>query len=105
VPVSAVVLSEILIGVRELARHPAVVEALTIGSEILTPTAEDWLAAGRVVSQAGGEDVTKRRSFWNDAIIAAQCARLGLTLITANTPDFRRLSKQMRLSVAAPFPD
>lgn len=105
IPVSSVVLSEILIGVRDSVRHPALVQALTVGTEILTPTADDWIAAGRVLSQAGGEDVTKRRSFWNDTIIAAQCARLGLTLVTANVSDFRRLSRHLGLSVGPPFPE
>jgi predicted nucleic acid-binding protein len=48
--------------------------------------------------------VTKSRSFWKDALLGAQCARLGATLVTHNLQDFRRLGRHLPLRVVAPFP-
>jgi predicted nucleic acid-binding protein len=57
------------------------------------------------VAQLGGEAVTKSRSFWNDAILAAQCARLGVTLLTHNAKDFQRLGRHLGVHAVAPFPE
>ena len=70
----------------------------------LDPTREDWITASGTVTRLGGEAVTKTRSFWNDALLAAQCARLGATLLTRNIADFRRLGRYLALRAAAPFP-
>ena len=41
---------------------------------------------------------------WNDALLAAQCARLQVTLITSNAKDFRRLGRHLPVDVREPFP-
>jgi predicted nucleic acid-binding protein len=102
--VSVVVIAEVLIGISDAARHPSAAAALAAGSVPLAPTPEDWVAAALTVTRLGGEAVTKSRSFWNDALLAAQCARLGATLITHNVSDFRRLGQHLALRAAAPFP-
>lgn len=102
--VSAVVAAEVLIGIPDAARHPAAVEALAAGAAPLAPSEEDWIAAAGTVARLGGDPVTKSRSFWNDALLAAQCARLGVTLLTHNVPDFRRLGRHLALRATAPFP-
>ncbi len=102
--VSAVVAAEVLLGVADVSRHAAVTDALGAGVPPLAPSAEDWTAAAMTVTRLGGDAVTKSRCFWNDALLAAQCARLGATLITRNLPDFRRLGRALALRVAAPFP-
>ena len=102
--VSAVVIAEVLIGIPDAARHPAATIALAAGSMPVVPTEEDWVAAAGTVTRLGGEAVTKSRSFWNDALLAAQCARLGATLLTQNVSDFRRLGRHMALRATAPFP-
>jgi predicted nucleic acid-binding protein len=56
------------------------------------------------VARLGGKAITKGRSFWTDALLAAQCARLGATLITRNVSDFRRLGRHLALRAIAPFP-
>jgi predicted nucleic acid-binding protein len=81
-----------------------VIGALSAGTSPLAPQTEDWLAAAAAVGRLGGETITKSRSFWNDALLAAQCARLQVTLVTANAKDFRRLGRRLRVEVREPFP-
>jgi predicted nucleic acid-binding protein len=102
--VSAVVVAEVLIGVRDAARHEAVVQALGAGTAVVAPTVDDWTRAATAVARLGGGDITKGRSFWNDALLAAQCARLGVTLLTHNGADFRRLGRYLGVRAVAPFP-
>lgn len=102
--VSAVVVAEVLIGIPDPMRHSAATSALAAGMVPLAPTEEDWRAAARTVARLGAEAATKTRSFWNDALLAAQCSRLEATLVTYNLADFRRLGRNLPLRVAAPFP-
>lgn len=102
--VSAVVVAEVLIGVRDAARHEAVAQALSAGTAVVAPTVDDWTRAATAIARLGAEDVTKGRSFWNDALLAAQCARLGVTLLTHNGADFRRLGRYLGVRAVAPFP-
>ena len=102
--VSVVAVAEVLIGVPDAARHAGVVRALGAGAEVVAPTADDWVVAGAALARLGGEGVTKGRSFWNDALLAAQCARLGAVLVTNNAADFRRLRRYIRVRAVAPFP-
>lgn len=103
-PVSAVVVAEILIGVADSSLHGRVVQALSAGTTVAAPTADDWARAATAVVRLGGETVTRNRSFWNDALLAAQCARLGATLVTHNGADFRRLGRHLGVRAVAPFP-
>ncbi len=102
--VSAIAVAEVLIGVASHTRHAAVVQAISAGTEIMEPTAGDWITAGAALARLGGNGVTKGRSFWNDALLAAQCARLGATLVTQNAADFRRLHRYVAVHAVPPFP-
>lgn len=102
--VSSVAVAEVLIGVVDAERHAGVIQALGAGTEIVAPTADDWITAGAAFARLGGGVVTKGRSFWNDALLAAQCARLGVTLVTHNAVDFRRLRRHIGVHAVAPFP-
>jgi predicted nucleic acid-binding protein len=102
--VSSVVIAEVLIGVTEASRHDGVIRALSAGTTPLAPQPDDWIAAARAVGRLGGEAITKGRSFWNDALLAAQCSRLRVTVITSNARDFRRLGRQLPVEVVEPFP-
>lgn len=102
--VSSITVAEVLIGVSDVVRHAAVTRAMTAGATILAPSADDWLTAGGTIARLGGELVTKGRSFWNDALLAAQCARLGAILVTNNTTDFRRLRRYVGVRAVPPFP-
>jgi len=104
IAVSSIVVAEVLIGVKDANRTASVVRAIAAGQPLLTPTEDDWLLAGTITARLGGEAITKSRSFWNDTLLAAQCARLGVTLITHNTPDFRRLGRQVGVRVVKAFP-
>jgi predicted nucleic acid-binding protein len=77
---------------------------MTEGVRASTPTRADWLAAARAIAALGGEKVTKSRSFWNDTLIAAQCARLGLVLVTNNPAGYRRLRAHLAFAAVPPFP-
>ena len=96
--------AEVLIGIPDRSRHPAAAGALAAGTLPLAPSEEDWTAAAGTVARLGGEAVTKTRSFLNDALLAAQCSRLGATLVTHNLADFRRLGRHLSLRIVAPFP-
>lgn len=102
--VSSVVIAEVLSGVVESRRHDATIRALSAGTTRLAPEPDDWIAAATAVGRLGGETITKSRSFWNDALLASQCARLHATLITSNVKDFRRLGRYLPVSVREPFP-
>jgi predicted nucleic acid-binding protein len=102
--VSAVVIAEVLVAVPDTASDAAVVRNLEAGVPMLAPTEDDWIAAARAIARLGGGAVTKGRSFWNDALLAAQCARLGATLITDNEADYRRLRTHLGVRTAPPFP-
>jgi predicted nucleic acid-binding protein len=102
--VSAVVAAEVLIRIPDPARHAPAARALAAGTTLLAPEPEDWVAAGAALARLRGDAVTKGRSLWNDALLAAQCARLGVTLVTHNAADFRRLARHLAVRAAAPFP-
>lgn len=101
--VSSVVVAELLLGpVRSHARRQ-MIRDLTRAGPALPPTHADWTAAATAVSRLERQSA-KSRSFWNDALLAAQCARLGLTLVTSNADDFRRLQRELHVEIATPFP-
>lgn len=102
--VSSVVVAEVVIGIADAARHEAAVRALTAGTTPVAPTEEDWVGAGSAMARFGGDAATRTRSFWNDALLAAQCARLGATLVTANRSDFKRLARHLPVRTVPPFP-
>ena len=95
---SSVVLEELYAGVRDRDRH--VVERLERdfdgAKRILVPNLSDWSQAGRVLARLANkyhyEKVGQGR-LTNDALIALSAGRLGITVITANQRDFRRLSE------------
>lgn len=102
--VSSIVVAEYLIGLADPAEHALAVQDFASGAGIIAPTTEAWIAAGEALGRLGAKSLTKGRSFWNDALLAAQCAGLGATLITENGADFKRLRRYIRANTAAPFP-
>jgi predicted nucleic acid-binding protein len=101
VGLSSVVLAELLIGVRPTDRA-RLVRWVTDGideASLLTPAHADWGAAGDALQRLGGDAATKGRSFWNDLLIAASCARVGATLLTRNADDFRRIQRVIPVAV------
>ena len=102
--VSSVVVAEVVSGIASAMSREAAVHALSAGTAVVAPNADDWTRAGMAVAHLGGGILTKSRSFWNDALLAAQCARLEVTLVTHNVKDFRRLGRYLAVHVVAPFP-
>lgn len=100
--VSSIVVSELLIGVTSPAERMRLLQR-TLGTidaaNVITPTHADWLAAGDALNALGGEEATRGRSFWNDLLIAASCARVGATLVTRNATDFQRIQRAIPVLV------
>ena len=105
--VSSVVVAELLIGLRNDADRSAMLGDIyeTVASRfVLTPSHEDWEQAGDALRQLGASSATPRRSFWNDLLLAASCARTATTLITNNLDDFRRIGRYIPVRVVGPWP-
>jgi len=95
---SAVVLEELYAGARDRDRH--IVQRLEHDFEkarrILVPNLSDWTETGRVLARLtakyGYEHIGRGR-LTNDALIALSAGRAGITVVTANERDFRRLAE------------
>jgi predicted nucleic acid-binding protein len=95
---SAVVLQELYAGTLPSDVH--IIERLERDFEaarrILLPNIRDWTRTGRILSQLaqkyGHEEIGKKR-LTGDALIATSAGRLGITVITANERDFRRVAE------------
>ena len=95
---SSVVLEELYAGVSTHNRH--VVERLERdfhrARRILVPNLTDWTQTGKVLSVLAAkynyEQIGKGR-LTNDALIGMSAGRLGITVITANARDFRKLAE------------
>ena len=95
---SSVVLGELYAGVRDPGRP--VIERLAWdfdnANRILVPDLSDWTESGRVLSRLAAKyhyEPIGRGRLTNDALIAMSAGRLGITVITANERDFRRLAE------------
>jgi predicted nucleic acid-binding protein len=105
VAVSSVVVAELLVGLTTPARRgdllAAIVGTVPVPERLMAPLHDDWHVAGDALRGLGGDAVTKRRSFWNDLLIAANCARTGTTLLTSNHDDFRRIRRVIPVKTLA----
>jgi predicted nucleic acid-binding protein len=95
---SSVVLEELYAGVSARARH--VVERLERdfdrAKRILVPNLSDWTQTGKALARLAAEydyEQIVRGRLTNDALIAMSAGRLGITVITANARDFRKLAE------------
>ncbi len=95
---SSVVLEELYAGA-VLQDHP-ILEKLERdfdkAKRILVPNLSDWALAGRILSSLGrkyGYESIGKARLTNDALIGMSAARTGVTVITANPRDFRRLAE------------
>jgi predicted nucleic acid-binding protein len=95
---SSVVLEELYAGVSPRARHA--VERLERdfhrAKRILVPSLSDWTQTGKVLARLAAKydyEQIGRGRLTNDALIAMSAGRLGITVITANARDFRKLAE------------
>ena len=99
---SAVVLSELRRGARTPDAQKLVASLFRLARPSWEPTAADWWEAGRLVRTIGdakGWEVSKRREFQNDALIALTARRHGATVVTTNHHDFALLADALRVRV------
>jgi predicted nucleic acid-binding protein len=95
---SSVVLEELYAGAGERDRYA--VERLERDFDrarrILVPNLNDWTQTGRVLARLAAkyhyEQIGQGR-LTNDALIAMSAGRLGITVMTANERDFRKLTE------------
>jgi predicted nucleic acid-binding protein len=95
---SSVVLEELYAGVSTATRQA--VERLERdfhrAQRILVPNLSDWTQTGKVLAQLAAKydyEQIGRGRLTNDALIAMSAGRLGITVITANARDFRKLAE------------
>ena len=95
---SSVVLEELYAGVSVRARH--VVERLERDFDrarrVLVPNLGDWTQTGKVLARLAAKydyEQIGRGRLTNDALIAMSAGRLGITVMTANARDFRKLAE------------
>ena len=96
---SAVVLSELLVGASEKRARQQLLETerefLKL-NRLLVPVHRDWSLAGQVLAQVGakyGYDQVGRARLTNDALIAMSAARNGFTVLTKNALDFKKIAE------------
>ena len=96
---SAVVLSELLVGASEKRARQQLLETerefLKL-NRLLVPGQRDWSLAGQVLAQVGakyGYDQVGRARLTNDALIAMSAARNGFTVLTKNASDFKKIAE------------
>jgi predicted nucleic acid-binding protein len=104
VVVSSVVVAELLLAVDSTSRSRLL---LNLRNQIdvvgtLTPSADDWQTAALAWTRMSPR-TSQRRSFWNDLLLAASCARTGVTLITSNVSDFARIAKHIPVRHERPW--
>lgn len=96
---SVVVLEELYVGAQDnklkklLARLEKDFEGV---KRLLVPLQSDWTACGQVLAHVGekyGYEQVGRARLTNDALIAMTAARQGLTVITKNADDFKKLAE------------
>ena len=96
---SAVVLSELLIGANEKSAQRQLLETeqeFIKLNRLLVPVQRDWSLAGQALAQIGakyGYEEVGRTRLINDALIAMSAARNGFTVLTKNTTDFQRIAE------------
>jgi predicted nucleic acid-binding protein len=65
-------------------------------NRLLVPIQSDWTTCGQVLSSIGqkyGFDEVKKSRMTNDCLIAINVARNGLTVVTKNADDFRKINE------------
>lgn len=108
---SAVVVHELRAGtkggedLRSLERH--ILEPFERRGRVLTPSYPAWSEAGDVLrdlARAEGGSAGNVRSLANDVLLALSCREAGVTLVTENLRDFRRIRRLVPFEFVPPWP-
>jgi len=109
---SAIVVQELRAGLQNAADarrlDAAVVDPFRKRGRLIAPTFAAWQASGGVLAQLVAEDhldlrrVSKRKV--NDILLALSCREAGVTVVTANLADFRRINAITSIDFVAPWP-
>ncbi len=90
---TGITVAELHAGARSRAQQAAVAQLTTVFARfdrLLTPTAAEWEAAGRLIARARWRrGAIEPRDHYPDVLIAQVAARLGAAIVTANLADFR----------------
>lgn len=108
----AAVAQELLLGAIDRRKRrqveKAFIEPFQSRGRVIVPTYATWRRSGELIGlliEAGNmRPGSVRRSFLNDAILAASCREFGLTVVTENTGDFRLLQEVERFKYVGPWP-
>ncbi len=98
---SAVVLAELSRGATKPAEREFV-ERLARNHPILTPSENNWLESGRLLSKINvdkGFDPRKLRDLHFDLLIALTARSVGARLITSNRDDFELIAGYRKLQI------
>jgi predicted nucleic acid-binding protein len=109
---SSVVFHELLRGANAPATARELVASLARPfvrtKRVVVPSHRAWTRAAEVIAELTWHDGLDRGNlpvgFANDVLIAASCRENGLTLITENVRDFRRIQQRLKFDFVAPWP-
>lgn len=110
---SSVVALELRAGAVTPAHAAAVdslVEPYAKRDNVVTPSFDAWLAAGRVLASLAAAERLRiadaPRSFVNDVVLAASCREADLVLVTDDARDFAAIQRHLKgFRFREPFPD
>jgi predicted nucleic acid-binding protein len=99
---SAVVLSELRRGARTRDAIGLADALYRLAKVQWAPLAVDWWEAGQIIRAIGDAqrwDVSRRRSFQNDVLIALTARRHGATVVTTNRRDVELIAQQVGVRI------
>lgn len=110
--VSAVVASELLVGVqrpdRERALRRTLIEPFRTRGRFLTPTWSTWQLATvidrRLRARPEWRPRLNQRAFFHDILIAASAREVGATIVTMNLDDFALIGRHVDIEYVGPWP-
>ncbi len=87
--------------IRRVPSSPVWTASATHG-RLLTPAAEEWREAGRLLARLGrrhGFEQVRRGRLGNDALIAVSAYRVHAVLVTANAHDFQLIAAEVDIEL------
>jgi predicted nucleic acid-binding protein len=107
---SAVVAQELLAGTRSLVDqrtvHRNLIDPFVRRTRLVTPSYRAWEMSGEVLARlVRDEGLTLiSKALANDVLLALSCREAGVTLVTANVKDFKRIARIVPFRFVPPWP-